>query len=110
MFCLSMRDFILFNWDPLEKDKFMGGWSTKCYGKAVDFNLMMSEGCDGDMESISIKSGASLSIPKYIIDGNHINISESFYIVHGRAIFNIQDEPSLDVKEKDILSIIRLTT
>lgn len=38
---------------PFEQDTFMGDWNTKCYGKASDFNLMITEG-EGVVNTINI--------------------------------------------------------
>ena len=35
------------------KDRFDGGWTTHCIGVGRDFNLMLGEGCDGDVDIIA---------------------------------------------------------
>lgn len=37
---------------PLETDIFMGDWSTECFGKCVDFNLMHTKGWDGALNIV----------------------------------------------------------
>ena len=41
--------------NPFEKDFFHGEWVTKSRGQCTDFNLMLSEGFEGDIEPV--KSG-----------------------------------------------------
>lgn len=41
---------------PFQQDSFMGHWHTKSYGKATDFNLMLSKDCEGKLEPLSLKS------------------------------------------------------
>jgi len=38
---------------PLEKDFFMGDWTTRSEGKCIDFNLMTADGYAGTLEIIS---------------------------------------------------------
>lgn len=40
------------NLAPYGKDRFDGGWTTHCIGVGRDFNLMLGEGCDGDVEMV----------------------------------------------------------
>lgn len=37
-----------------EQDEFSGGWDTKSYGKATDFNVMTTGNTFGDLEAISL--------------------------------------------------------
>ena len=70
----------------LEQDNFSGEWTTRSFGKVVDFNLMMAQGYNGRLESISVNGGEF----KDILLQNNMNdaekshqITEAFYIVKG---------------------------
>jgi len=39
-----------------EQDKFSGDWTTQCFGKASDFNLMMGKGCEGSLLHLSLEA------------------------------------------------------
>ena len=37
-----------------EQDRFSGDWTTRCFGKASDFNLMLGKGCQGNLTPLPI--------------------------------------------------------
>lgn len=45
---------------PYEVDCFDGGDSTVSYGKVVDFNLMLKNGADGEMQAKKLKGEEAL--------------------------------------------------
>ncbi len=46
---------------PFEKDYFSGSYTTKCYGKCMDFNLMLKEGISGDIFPVSANNTLHIS-------------------------------------------------
>lgn len=42
------------NLGPYEKDSFSGSWTTKSIGRVSDFNLMLTNGYNGDIEALSV--------------------------------------------------------
>ncbi len=40
-----------------DQDHFSGSWKTKSFGKVIDFNLMMNEGCEGELDVIHLNKG-----------------------------------------------------
>ena len=37
-----------------EQDRFDGAWNTTSFGRAVDFNLMMAQGVEGDIVAMAL--------------------------------------------------------
>lgn len=50
---------------PFDQDRFNGGWTTESHGKVIDFNLMMDENCEGELEAMHIEKGQSTEISFY---------------------------------------------
>lgn len=48
--------------EPLQKDKFQGGWKTSSKGKCVDFNLMCMNGASGDLSAMTLERGQRTSV------------------------------------------------
>ncbi len=48
---------------PFEQDQFSGGWETTSVGKATDFNVMLAQGFEGNIETLMIESGAEKLMP-----------------------------------------------
>ncbi|NOQ72929.1 MAG: hypothetical protein GQ574_13050 [Crocinitomix sp.] len=46
-------------------DRFDGGWETASVGTCIDFNLMLRNGCKGDVEGVELKANA---VQKYEFD------------------------------------------
>ncbi|WP_298843848.1 HutD/Ves family protein [Clostridium sp.] len=71
-----------------EQDNFSGEWTTKSFGKVIDFNLMMAQDYNGKLESIFLDKGETKDIILY----SNVNaplkfsqITEAFYVVKGDA-------------------------
>ena len=71
-----------------EQDSFNGEWITTSFGKVRDFNLMMAQGYNGELESIFFNKGEGKDIILY----NNVNdaekfsrITEAFYVVKGNV-------------------------
>jgi environmental stress-induced protein Ves len=48
--------------NPLEKDKFLGDWNTKSWGKVTDFNLMTKGDCSGILNGYELSQKQTFSI------------------------------------------------
>ncbi len=95
---------------PFEQDHFSGEWITRSFGKVVDFNLMMNQGCNGKVEVISMDKGEE----KDILLNNKIEdikqfyeIGEAFYCVNGNIEIIIEKEEKLSLDEGDLFLITR---
>ena len=88
---------------PFEQDSFMGDWKTVCYGKAIDFNLMITEG-EGMVKALDILPFAALKIP--ILPEFHENSWKYFsliiYPLSGIEIQLANEEP-VKVAEQEVI-------
>ncbi|WP_274310225.1 HutD family protein [Solibacillus daqui] len=87
---------------PFEQDRFSGGWTTRSFGKVRDFNLMLSEGCSGDIEAIAVEKGG---YHETVNPNNPAErqIAEAFYCITGPLHITIDDQEAIDVEEGDLL-------
>lgn len=53
-----------------EQDRFSGDWTTKSLGKVRDFNLMMSQGCQGKLRAVTLDRPTEIRIPEKIMSHN----------------------------------------
>lgn len=89
---------------PFEQDSFMGDWTTKSFGKVTDFNLMMGEGCTGNMEALSLKGRSSVNISINEKNEKSKNSTEVFYIVNGEVVLTT-DNSKVHLNDGDLVSI-----
>lgn len=89
---------------PFEQDSFMGDWTTKSFGKGTDFNLMLAEGCNGKLETVSVKGGGIVNILLNEGKENSQQITNVFYLVSGSGALTIQNH-EYNIYEHDLLSI-----
>ena len=47
---------------PFDQDKFQGDWSTKSYGKVVDFNVMTKGGTSAQIQKIDLSPNEKLAL------------------------------------------------
>lgn len=67
-----------------QQDSFSGDWVTISYGKVIDFNLMMAEGCKGELEAIDIQVGNNLEL--CLENKEEECLTEVFYLVEGEIV------------------------
>lgn len=70
---------------PFDKDRFDGGWETTSRGRASDFNLMLSQGCEGDLTLLRL-SGQTPVTASITAAGKAGTVCV-FYCVDGGASF-----------------------
>lgn len=51
---------------PFNVDYFSGSWKTKCYGKCVDFNLMLKEGYKGSLKAVQNLCSYNVELDKQL--------------------------------------------
>ncbi|MEK4230569.1 HutD/Ves family protein [Solibacillus sp. FSL H8-0538] len=91
---------------PYEQDRFNGGWTTRSFGKVRDFNLMLAEGCSGDLEAITVeKGGYHETVNPKNPDGHQI--AEAFYCINGPVHITIGDQAAIDLEEGDFILLNR---
>lgn len=92
---------------PFEQDHFYGDWLTKSFGKARDFNLMMSKHCKGYLTVIILTEGESLQVPG--LSGAEYNkVTTAFYCVDGRIQIIVDNEDAYELNELDMLLVSRV--
>lgn len=87
--------------NKFQQDSFKGEWLTKSYGKVTDFNLMMSKGCDGNLEHIKIdcKTLKKLNLSTDINNNKEMIII--FYCLDGSVDINM--DSLINLNEGDLL-------
>jgi uncharacterized protein len=92
---------------PFDQDSFSGEWSTKSVGKVKDFNLMLSNGCKGELEAIQIKKGDFFEIKEESSNCNDgfTALTEAFYCVKGNIVIDINKIEKFHLNHGDFLLI-----
>ena len=95
------------NLKPFEQDSFSGEWITRSIGKVRDFNLMLDDGCQGELKSIHLKNGMSSKIINEISSwiGNYTNLTQAFYCIIGSTNIVINNTEKISLYEGDLLLI-----
>ncbi|ATP41663.1 hypothetical protein CSE16_17385 [Solibacillus sp. R5-41] len=91
---------------PYEQDRFNGGWTTRSFGKVRDFNLMLSEGCNGYLEAITVEKGGYHETVN-LNNPDKLQIAEAFYCINGQVHITIDDQEAIDVEEGDLILLSR---
>ena len=47
---------------PFQQDAFAGEWVTRSRGMAMDFNIMLTAGCTGQIRAVSMQRGSNLAV------------------------------------------------
>ncbi|MGE7023839.1 HutD/Ves family protein [Solibacillus cecembensis] len=87
---------------PYEQDRFSGGWTTRSFGKVRDFNLMMSEGCIGNIEAMTVERGSYHEIANLNNRGVR-QMAEAFYCINGPVHITIDDLEEIVIEEGDLI-------
>jgi len=88
--------------EPFEQDTFMGDWGTKSYGKARDFNLMLSEGFTGGLKAHFIDKGEKIVI--VLEAGDTEKTTNVFYVVNGNPEIEANGQ-EFNLEENDLLYV-----
>ncbi|MEO1784191.1 HutD family protein [Thermodesulfobium sp. 4217-1] len=92
---------------PFDKDSFMGVWETKSYGKATDFNLMLTNNFAGDLEAYFIEEEQVFDIA--INESSGKNVTNVFYVLNGSVEIDV-NKKKFNIEEKDLLYVTGLST
>ena len=68
---------------PFKQDYFYGDWATESFGKATDFNLMMTENCQGELTAVSLSGGDSIQIMERMAGVKDNRVTTVLYCVDG---------------------------
>lgn len=88
--------------EPFEQDSFMGDWTTRSYGRATDFNLMMA-GASGTVDVLELKPQEEAMVPLCNKEHKSHHLSEVLYFMGDCEISNIKNEP-LNIDAGDVLT------
>lgn len=92
------------NLKPFEQDSFMGDWTTRSYGRVTDFNLMISTGCSGKLNALSVEIEGILNIIPNACSEDYENVTNLYYAANGNFEVRIQDT-RLKIHKGDLLSL-----
>lgn len=104
---LEHRNHHTANLKPYEQDRFSGDWTTRCFGQASDFNLMLRAGCEGSLTALSVEAQVQIALT----DTGSINGTAGttvFYCVDGGCEMTVGHESYL-LAAGDVLLIYRHT-
>ncbi len=91
-----------------QQDSFDGEWNTKSYGKVTDFNLMMAEGCKGNLQTIEINEGESKEVLlENLQSESYSQATDVFYCVNGQVEICENKGKSFKLSDGDSLSVTK---
>jgi environmental stress-induced protein Ves len=89
---------------PFEQDQFDGGWTTRSIGKVTDFNLMLAEGCEGDISTIHMNDGTHSEV---LHNRDSSKRTDAFYCFKGMSRMNIDEKETIDLEQGDLITLNR---
>jgi environmental stress-induced protein Ves len=92
---------------PFQQNSFNGESTTQSFGQATDFNLMLAEGCRGEIKSIHLQKGIYYEIESSPHPDEYRLVSEAFYCIHGTINIIVNLNESLYLKKGDLALITR---
>lgn len=90
---------------PYEQDSFSGSWTTKSIGRAKDFNLMLSQGCTGELEAIFVEKGFNIETAIHLPDTGLMYSADVFYCTAGDINITIDNNQSCDLYQGDLMLV-----
>ncbi|SIR59795.1 HutD protein [Peribacillus simplex] len=85
---------------PFEQDRFDGGWTTRSIGRVTDFNLMLAEGCEGDLGTIHLNDGIHSEV---LDNGDSAKRSDAYYCFKGKSRMSIDEKESIVLGKGDLV-------
>ncbi|MGE1102861.1 HutD/Ves family protein [Peribacillus simplex] len=85
---------------PFEQDRFDGGWATRSIGRVTDFNLMLAEGCEGDLSTIHLNDGIHSEV---LDNGESTRRSDAYYYFKGKSRMSIDEKESIVLGQGDLV-------
>lgn len=90
---------------PYDKDSFSGDWTTKSIGKVRDFNLMLNNGCKGELEAVIFDNETNIRTRAFIYDKAYSMATQGFYCAEGDADIFIGHEKRERLLTGDLMLI-----
>ena len=91
---------------PYQQDSFSGDWTTRSFGKVIDFNLMLAKGCTGALEILELERETCWLTPLEDTAEGHSR-TEAFYCAEGSIEISINNEVQGSLYEGDVLLLHR---
>ncbi|PEZ75546.1 HutD family protein [Bacillus sp. AFS017274] len=85
---------------PFEQDRFDGGWTTRSIGRVTDFNLMLAEGCEGDLSTIHLNDGIHSEV---LDNGESTKRTDAYYCFKGKSRMNIDEKETIVLEQGDLV-------
>ncbi|TDL91716.1 hypothetical protein E2R55_01125 [Vibrio vulnificus] len=85
---------------PFELDRFDGGWITRSIGRVTDFNLMLAEGCEGDLSAIHLNDGIHSEV---LDNGESTKRTDAYYCFKGKSRMSIDEKESIFLDQGDLV-------
>lgn len=90
--------------EKFDQDFFNGSWTTKSYGKAVDFNLMMKEDCEGKLEAVHLDVGETKKIV-FVHRGRHGECTQAIYCIGEEIMIKVSEAERNILNNGDIFLV-----
>ncbi|MEY8189809.1 HutD family protein [Peribacillus simplex] len=85
---------------PFEQDRFDGGWTTRSIGRVTDFNLMLADGCEGDLSTIHLTDGIHSEV---LDNGESTKRTDAYYCFKGKSRMSIDEKESIILGQGDLV-------
>ncbi|NUU60122.1 HutD/Ves family protein [Paenibacillus agri] len=87
---------------PFEQDSFSGDWTTNCFGKGDDLNVMLAPGCKGELKAVMIVDYVD-EILGYNNDNRDTETYECVYVNDGDVKLSIDGQVLTHLNQGDLL-------
>lgn len=88
-----------------EKDSFSGDWTTKSIGRVRDFNLMLNNGCKGELEAVVADKEIKLDTKTFLSDNVFSITTQGFYCAEGDIDIFLGNEKKEKLSNGDMILI-----
>ncbi|MCM3411838.1 HutD/Ves family protein [Metabacillus litoralis] len=88
---------------PFEQINYSGEEETKSTGKVRNFNLMLAEGCKGELQALHLQKGTHHEQCQNKLYSNYSQVTESFYCINGKISMRINNNETIDLFSGDLL-------
>ncbi|EYE89367.1 HutD-family protein [Fervidicella metallireducens AeB] len=97
--CVNLKKF--------QQDSFNGDWTTRSFGKVTDFNLMMTEECEGNLKVFSVgdESTEKIVFLENPFKDEFQRFTIALYCSFGSSEVSIQGGKEFNFNEGDLIEI-----
>ncbi|WP_373231920.1 HutD family protein [Cohnella sp.] len=87
---------------PFDQDSFDGGWTTRCYGRGDDLNVMLASGWTAEIECISLLDSASDRLQD-AVDRKHCTSFECIHPIDGDILVKVSEDVPVLLPQGELL-------